>query len=106
MIKKFYVYVMASDCNRVLYIGLTNDLHRRVKEHQIHLNKGFTYKYNVTKLVFYEKHYYINDAIAREKQLKKWNREWKNELINSINPQWLNLYPDFCFNNPLEKRRS
>ncbi|MCX6226807.1 MAG: GIY-YIG nuclease family protein [Bacteroidia bacterium] len=102
MIKKFYVYVMASECNRVLYIGMTNDLYRRVKEHEAHLNKGFTFKNNVTKLVFYEKHYYINDTINREKQLKKWKRAWKNELIESINSQWLNIYPDFCLNNPRE----
>ena len=91
MTHKFYVYIMATKSNRVLYVGMTNDLIRRVSEHKSGINKGFTYEYNVDKLVYYETYYYINNAIAREKQLKKWNRLWKDNLINNINPFWLEL---------------
>ena len=91
MTHKFYVYIMATKSNRVLYIGMTNDLIRRVSEHKSAINKGFTHEYNVDKLVYYETYYYINNAIAREKQLKKWNRSWKENLINGINPFWFEL---------------
>ncbi|MFA5814881.1 MAG: GIY-YIG nuclease family protein [Bacteroidales bacterium] len=94
MIRKYYVYIMASGCNRVLYIGMTNDLHRRVFEHKTHRNKGFTKEYNVTKLVYYELYYYVNNAITRERQLKKWNRAWKENLVNNVNPLWLDLNND------------
>jgi putative endonuclease len=94
MIRRYYVYMLASECNRMLYIGMTNDLHRRISEHKTHFNKGFTDEHNVTKLVYFELYYYINDAIAREKQLKRWNRSWKNDLINSMNPSWFDLSDD------------
>jgi len=94
MIKRYYLYILASDNNSVLYIGMTNDLNRRIFEHQTHRNKGFTDTHNVTKLVYYEIHYYINEVIAREKQLKKWRRSWKNELINTMNPYWYDLSDD------------
>ena len=95
MINRYYVYILASEGKGALYIGMTNDLHRRVEEHQTHRNKGFTEEYNVTKLVYYEKFFYVNDAIAREKRLKKWNRAWKENLINSVNPLWHDLSGDF-----------
>ena len=92
--RRYSVYILASKCNRVLYIGFTNDLSRRVLEHKTHRNKGFSTALNVTKLVYYEHYYYVNIAITREKQLKKWNRAWKDHLINSTNPQWLDLSHD------------
>ncbi len=87
----FYVYILTNRQNRVLYIGVTNKLKRRINEHKSKLNNGFTAKYNVDKLVYYEHFTYINDAIKREKRLKKWRREWKIELINKMNPEWKDL---------------
>ena len=89
--KEFNVYIMASECNKFIYIGFTNNLSCRVRDHQSHRNKGYTEEYKVNKLVYYERYHYVNNAISREKQLKKWNRTWKNELINKINPNWLDL---------------
>ena len=89
-----YVYFMANTHNTVLYTGVTRNLERRVWEHKNGINKGsFTYKYNCHKLVYYEVFGDIEYAIAREKQLKNWKREWKNELISKDNPDWLDLYP-------------
>ncbi|NJM79167.1 MAG: GIY-YIG nuclease family protein [Flavobacterium sp.] len=82
----YYVYIMANKNNTVLYIGFTNDIIRRTKEHKDRINKGFTYRYNVDKLVYYEVFGYINDAILREKRLKKWNRDWKIQLIEKATP--------------------
>jgi len=81
-----------------MYIGLTNDLNRRLFEHQNKLIDGFTKKYNVNKLVYYELFYNINDAIHREKELKKWRREKKNNLVAQLNPEWLDLSLDFSHN--------
>jgi putative endonuclease len=77
--------------SRTLYTGVTNDLNRRVYEHKQKLIKGFTSKYNITKLVYYEEYNDINDAIRREKQIKGWSRKKKIELIESINPEWKDL---------------
>jgi putative endonuclease len=82
---------MSNHYNNVLYIGVTNDIVRRVAEHKANINKGFTYKYNCDKLVYYEIFNLMTDAIAREKQLKNWKREWKNELITGFNPEWKDL---------------
>ncbi|MDR0546053.1 MAG: GIY-YIG nuclease family protein, partial [Dysgonamonadaceae bacterium] len=82
---------MANYYNNVLYVGITNDLARRVAEHKAKINKGFTSKYNVDKLVYFEQINSIEAAIAREKQIKKWKREWKNDLINKENPSWEDL---------------
>ncbi len=90
----FYVYILTNKWNKVLYIGLTNNLKRRTEEHKNKLKKGFTSKYNVDKLVYFEHFKYINDAIKREKRLKKWKRDWKNELINKVNPAWRDLSVD------------
>ena len=86
-----FVYFMANKYNTTLYVGVTNDLLRMVAEHKAHINKGFTDKYNCEKLVYYEDLGIIEYAIEREKQLKKWRREWKNDLINSMNPDWNDL---------------
>ncbi|MDR0829698.1 MAG: GIY-YIG nuclease family protein [Prevotellaceae bacterium] len=88
---QYFVYILSNLYNTTLYIGVTNDLERRIKEHKNHTYKGFTYKYNVEKLVWFEKHNDINLAIQREKQLKKWNRAWKERIINEINPDWKDL---------------
>lgn len=80
-----------------LYIGVTNNLVRRVHEHKLHLVEGFTKKYSLTKLLYYESFDKIEDAILREKQLKHWNRDWKLELITKINPTQKDLYKDIIF---------
>jgi putative endonuclease len=82
---------MTNTYNTVLYIGVTNDLYRRIVEHKSHEIKGFTQKYNCDKLVYFEEFDNIEEAIAREKQLKNWKREWKNELIKKLNPDWDDL---------------
>ena len=90
--KKYYIYMLCNQSNSTLYVGVTNDLERRVAEHKGHLNKGsFTDKYNCGKLVYYEEYEYIDQAISREKQLKNWKREWKNKLVETLNPQWEDL---------------
>ena len=89
---------MASRRNGTLYIGVTNDLIRRIYEHKNNLIEGFTKKYGVHMLVYYEEYHNVLDAITREKRLKKWNRKWKLELIEATNPTWNDLYADL---NPL-----
>lgn len=84
----YYVYILCSKKNGTLYIGVTNDLVRRVFEHKNKLIAGFTEKYQVSKLVYSEEFQSINEAIHREKMLKKWNRQWKINLIESVNPSW------------------
>ncbi len=86
----YCVYILSSK-SRVLYTGITNNLKRRMYEHKNHLNKGFTDKYNIDQLVYYERFACINKAITREKQIKSWRREKKINLIESINPQWNEL---------------
>jgi putative endonuclease len=86
-----FIYFMSNTYNNVLYVGVTNDLSRRVAEHKAKINKGFTYKYNCDKLVYFEEYEWVVDAIAREKQIKNWKREWKNELVNKENPDWKDL---------------
>ncbi|MBU1163958.1 GIY-YIG nuclease family protein [Patescibacteria group bacterium] len=89
--REYYVYIMTTKNNTVLYIGVTNDIYRRVHEHKQKSAKGFTSKYNVVKLIYFEEYEYIHDALDREKQLKKWYRKWKEELINKFNPDWEDL---------------
>jgi len=91
MSKLYYVYILASERNGTLYIGVTNDLTRRIYEHKNNLIKGFTQKYNVHRLVWYESTNDINSALQREKQLKKWNRKWKLRLIEDTNNDWSDL---------------
>lgn len=91
MRNQYYVYILSSKWNTVLYIGVTNNLKRRVEEHSMGQISGFTKRYNVHKLVYYERYNYAEPAILREKRLKNWNREWKNQLINENNPKWQDL---------------
>ena len=92
--KTYYIYILASKKNGVLYIGVTNNLIRRVYEHKNDINKGFTSKYHVHKLVYYEIFNDINLAIQREKALKKWKRAWKIDLIEKGNSEWKDLYDE------------
>ena len=92
MEKQFYVYILASDRNGTIYVGVTSNLVQRVWQHNEKLVEGFTKKYEVQKLVRYEQHENAESAISREKRIKKWNREWKIRLIEETNPYWNDLY--------------
>jgi putative endonuclease len=94
--RTYYVYIMASR-SRVLYTGVTNNIVRRVNEHKQHVNPGFTSRYRVTRLVYFEEFRYILSAIAREKQIKGWRRSRKVELIEGRNPRWRDLARDPAF---------
>ena len=96
MNKQFYVYILASKRNGTLYTGITSDLVQRVWQHKNNIIEGFSQKYNVKILVFYEVHDNSESAIVREKQIKKWRRAWKLQLIEKMNPQWRNLYEEIC----------
>jgi len=91
---QYYVYILASKKNGTLYIGVTSDLVKRCYEHKQDLVEGFTKKYQVHILVYYESHNEVREAIKREKQLKKWNRSWKIRLIEEKNSEWRDLYGD------------
>jgi putative endonuclease len=93
--RQYYVYMLTNRTNRVLYIGMTNDLERRMFEHKNKLVEGFTKRYNLTKLVYYEATNDADSAIKREKQLKNWHREWKINLITESNPAWKDLSEGF-----------
>ena len=84
----FYVYILTNQYNNVMYVGVTNSLERRLAEHKSGMIEGFTKKYSVHKLVYYEYCSDINAAIAREKQIKGWTRPKKNDLVSSVNPEW------------------
>ena len=88
----FYIYMLASRRNGTLYTGVTNDLGRRVWEHRNGYIKGFTCKYGVKRLVWFEHHQDVNEAITREKQIKRWRRDWKLNLIEETNPNWTDLF--------------
>ena len=90
--KNYYPYILASEKNGTLYIGITSNLIKRIQEHKTEIIKGFTQKYNVKKLVYYEQTEDVNSAIVREKALKKWKRDWKIQLIEKENPNWEDLY--------------
>jgi putative endonuclease len=92
--KQFYIYILTSHHYGTLYIGVTNDLTRRIYEHKHDLEDGFSRKYGVHTLVYFETTPDIYSALTREKQMKKWNRKWKIELIESKNPEWKDLYQD------------
>ena len=92
MDRNYYVYILTNKANTVLYTGITNDLQRRVYEHKSKLANGFTKRYNVSKLVYYEVIYDPENAIAREKQIKAGSRRKKVELINGLNQKWADLY--------------
>jgi len=91
----YYIYILASRRNGTIYIGVTSNLFSRIFRHKLKENpKSFTAKYNISKLVYFESYVYIQDAIKKEKQLKKWNRQWKIELIEKYNPAWRDLFKD------------
>ncbi len=87
----YYVYILTTKNNKMLYIGVTNDLQRRLYEHKNKMLDGFSKKYNIDKLIHYEEFQYIDDAISREKQLKGWTRIKKDNLITKSNPNWMEL---------------
>lgn len=91
MQKQYYVYILASKRNGTLYTGMTSNLHKRIWQHKNKFIPGFTEKYKVANLVYYEIHEGPVEAITREKQIKKWNRSWKIRLIENENPEWCDL---------------
>ena len=91
-----FVYIMASKRNGTLYIGMTTDLVGRVYKHRNRLVPGFTAKYGVRNLVYFEAFEDVQEAIVREKRLKKWNRNWKIRAIETVNPEWKDLYPEIA----------
>ncbi len=93
----YYVYILASQRNGTLYIGVTNDMRRRTYEHKHGSVPGFTKKHYVKRLVYYETHDEIAQAIHREKRLKEWQRSWKIDLIESVNPEWNDLFETLNF---------
>jgi putative endonuclease len=92
MERAFHVYILASQRNGTLYVGVTSNLSRRVFEHREGVIKGFTHRYGVKSLVWYEEFPTALEAIAAEKRIKRWRRAWKLQLIEKINPQWVDLY--------------
>ena len=94
MDRQYYIYIMTNTRNTVLYTGVTSDIKRRVYEHKEKLVGGFTRKYNITKLVYYELFNEVHDAISREKQIKGGSRQQKIQLISSMNNRWLDLYEE------------
>ncbi len=91
--KNYFVYILSSK-NKVLYVGMTDNLSRRIFEHKSSLAEGFTKKYNVNKLVYYESQPDLKSALKREKRLKNWHRQWKINLIEAKNKDWKDLYPE------------
>ena len=89
--KQYYVYILTNKTDKVLYIGITSNLIRRIYEHKNKLVEGFTKKYNLSKLVYFETTNDVNSALIREKQLKNWHRDWKLNIINKHNPDWKDL---------------
>jgi putative endonuclease len=89
--KTYYVYIMTNKENGTIYVGVTNNLARRTYEHKNKITKGFTSKYSLDKLVYFEETSDVESAIAREKQIKAWRRHWKLELVNKSNPDWEDL---------------
>ncbi len=94
-VHQYYLYMITNKKDGVLYIGVTNNLERRMLEHKNKLIKGFSSKYNLNKLVYFEIYQFINDAIRREKLMKKWKRQWKINLIVEENPNWNDLSKDW-----------
>jgi putative endonuclease len=95
-IMAYYVYILASRKDGATYVGITNDLVRRIYEHRQKSVPGFSSKYNITRLVWFETYDDPTNAITREKELKKWKRSWKLQLIEAENPQWDDLYESIC----------
>ena len=95
--KVYYIYILTNQHNTVFYVGVTNNLIRRVYEYKNKLVKGFTSKYNINKLVYYEVFADVRDAIYREKQIKSWSRKKKIEMIEKFNPEWKDLYEEIIW---------
>jgi len=91
----FFVYILTNKNHTVLYTGFTDDVYRRTFEHKEKILKGFTSKFNVDKLVYFEKHNDMEEALLREKSIKRYKRDWKVNMINSINPEWRDLFDGF-----------
>lgn len=99
--QEYYVYILASGKNGTLYVGMAEDIAKRVVRHKGRQGNEFTAKYDVLKLVYYEKHKSLEEAVKREKQLKKWNRRWKIRIIEQLNPKWEDLFSETInTNNP------
>jgi len=94
--KQYYVYILTKARNSTFYVGVTSDLKKRVWEHKNGVADGFTKKYNIKMLVYYEAFDAPEQAIKREKRLKRWNRAWKMKVIEEMNPNWDDLYEDIC----------
>jgi len=92
----YYIYIIASRKDGAIYIGVTNGIIRRIYEHRTKVTRGFTWKYNITRLVWFEIYEDPISAISREKELKKWKRAWKIEVIEAQNPEWNDLYVSIC----------
>ncbi|MGB4057108.1 MAG: GIY-YIG nuclease family protein [Alphaproteobacteria bacterium] len=93
---KFYVYIMAKGRNSTFYVGVTSNLKKRVWEHKDEVVDGFTQKHDIKNLIYYEVFDDPENAITREKRLKKWNRTWKMRVIEEMNPEWKDLYGEIC----------
>jgi len=93
----YYIYILSNKNKTVVYIGVTNDLKRRMYEHKNKLIEGFTKTYELNRLVYFETLQYVNDAIKREKNMKKWKRDWKIKLIEEENPNWNDLTKDWVY---------
>ncbi len=96
--KTYYIYILTNKYHGTLYIGITNDLQRRIQEHKEKLIDGFTKRYDLTKLVFVESFEHIDNALMTEKRLKRWHRSWKISLIEKNNPSWHDLYEQYFIN--------
>lgn len=95
-IHQYWVYILTNAGHSLFFVGVTNDLHRRILEHRSMEDKdSFTARYRGLKLVYYERHQWINEAIAREKKVKRWGKEWKRDLVKGLNPDWKDLFLDF-----------
>lgn len=94
-VHEYYVYILTNMPNSTLYIGMTNNLERRILEHKSGSVEGFTKKYGLKTLIYFEVHQNVNEAILREEQLKKWKRQWKIDLIEKDNPNWSDLKNDW-----------
>ena len=92
------VYILTNKNKTTLYVGVTRNLQRRIAEHKLHINEGFSKRYNLELLVYYEVFERLDAAVKREKQLKKWRREWKESLINDLNPTWTDLSNEIGLN--------
>ncbi len=97
MHNQHYVYMLTNKYKNVFYVGITNDIYGRIWEHKTKTFKGFSSKYNIDRLVYYEIFEDVDEAITKEKKIKRWNREWKVDMINDFNPTWKDLYNDIKY---------